>query len=656
MRMKESPVATGAHAALEELERIAPGAPLLALGQTIFWDEPMKAGLAQALRRNGFNRRFIAGVHDTDYFAKLSSGRKQPGRFRSFPHNDTTTRGLWSAAGEFSSLFGSETVVTREKLARGGLRLDRLAHARPNFLDEATEAWGWRGIVSLDDDAPVAAEVPMRQVQKELFAALDWALNASTDLIAGAGKETAERLADDLRTLLCDARDEDENQSLAAFYERLLPDLYRFCSSSSVNVDTERTSRLLKFNRSTATSLRFRLAALFIDHRSRETARTAYDDAVHGSGIFNLARFGTGAIPFDLYIPGIGRGTVRIGTRGIVINTPRPQFLSLKKPLESIEDFASAVESKFGLDCVLVGKAVTLIGMLAAEHVFVFHEGASSYVSRSRELHRLLRDRIGGLPQLNPILRVKYETWSSMTVCCSWLRMPEPFQRAFGTEELCAPSFAQRWRGVVDEQSHLLEQLGELRRPVDLIDFLEATLGGQWSMQAEEYRSLHKSLDGFLTKLAELHRLRAENYEKHGRLKRERLAAEIAKGEHFRAKILAKFPTPDEQKERTCLAAEVDRIIGDIEICRETARTLERDQRELVHGDDVIRVHDRRNSIEIEAELKRLRLIREAVITSNGLPRANHRPSAWWFRLVCPDGLWFRETVDTAEYYLEPLT
>jgi hypothetical protein len=70
----------------------------------------------------------------------------------------------------------------------------------------------------------------------------------------------------------------------------------------------------------------------------------------------------------------------------------------------------------------------------------------------------------------------------------------------------------------------------------------------------------------------------------------------------------------------------------------------------------MLKLHDRRRSIELEAELARLRMIRQAIIASRGLKRAAHRPSAWWFRLISPDGLWFRETVDTAHCYLEPLT
>ena len=639
---------------LQELNSVAPDAPFLALGQTIFWDEPMKAGIVAAGKRLGFPRKLVAGVHDTDYFAKLPSGAHRAGRFRSLPHNDTTTRGLWSAAAEFSTLFGSETVITREMLQSSGVRISKVLAARPSFLDEATEAWGWRGVVSLDEKAPITKDVILKNLFPELQATLDWVLDSTLDVLVGEGKDKATELADFLRSQVCELS-EDSTQTLSQFYKKLLPVLYEFCSGSSVDLEATATSELLQFNRATCSSSRFELLDLFVNQATREMACKSYDSAIHGSpGLYELSRFGSGAIPFDLIIPGHGRGTIRLGTRGAVIMTPVPQFLTYREPLTSVRDLADLVEAKFGSGCVLVGKAVTLIGMLAREFVFVFHEGASSYVRSSRILHQILAQK--GFPlEMKPILRVKYDIWGAMSVCCSWLKLPEPFQRAFGTEELCAPSFSARWKEVGHEQESLLSSLSRLRRPIELIRFLDKTQGGSWQVLAEEYERLHDRLGALETSLAKIQQQRSGLYDRMRELRIMRVKAEKAKGDHFRAAIFEKSPSSSSMAERLTLTEEVERVVQSQFEARREIANLRVIQNQLVHDDEIRRIHDRRRSIELEAELKRSRLIRQAVISSKGLANSNLRPSAWWFPLVCPDGLWFRETIDTAECYLEPL-
>src|ERR1044072_479878 len=317
---------TGMGEALAELQKRSPDAPFLALGQTIFWDEPMKAGLALASRRLGFGRRFIAGVHDIDYFAKLPSGKREPGKFKSLPHNDTTTQGLWSAAGEFSSLFGSETVISKNDLHQGGLKFDKLARSRPAFLDDPTEAGGGRGIVSMDDSPPITAELPVRPVFPALKSTFDWALDETLAVLTGEGARIADGLADELRTLLCDAHEsllEDHpHPTLADLYQRLLPEMNSFVSNSRVDVENTRTTELLRFNTKTAGLARFSLAGIFANQETRKEACACYDEAVHGGGQYELQRFGTGAIPFDLVVPGKGRGTLRITKRAIIVMTP----------------------------------------------------------------------------------------------------------------------------------------------------------------------------------------------------------------------------------------------------------------------------------------------------------------------------------------------
>ena len=640
--------------ALEALEKVAPGVPLLALGQTIFWDEPMKAGVALASRRLGYKRRFVAGVHDTDYFAKLPSGKHRAGAYKALPHNDTTTRGLWSAAGEFSTLFGSETVITRDALASSGLRVDRLKEARPGILDDATEAWGWKGIVSLDEYAPITAHVPLPQIFPELFSTFDWALKSSVEDLTGECQTMAEDVASELRAQICDAN--EPHLTVSGYYKELLPKFYSLCANADVPLEATTTTELLKFNSATCGLPRFELVDLFANQETRATASRAYDEALRGgSGQYELARFGTGAIPFDLVIPGVGRGTIRLGTRGAVIMTRVPQFLSYKKPLTGVADLAKLIEEKFGPDCTLVGKAVSLIGMLAREFVFVFHEGASSYVKLSRKFHQLLAQNLGRELKMNPVFRVRYDSWTALAVTCSWIRLPEPFQRAFGTEEICSPSLSNRWVEVAGEQDDLLRKLGKLRRPIDLIRFLDESLGGSWHRLAEEYQALQSKLQALTTTLSTIRTQRLALYDERRRLRRARVEAERLKGEHFRAKIFEKDPTPEDLAERHRLELELEKVIHAATQLQAKALEFRHQQQELVSSDAVLRVHERRKQVELEAELKRLRIIRGAYTTAKGLVLSSRRPSAWWFPLVSPDGLWFRETVDQARCYLEPL-
>ncbi len=642
-------------AVLEELDVIAPDAPFLALGQTVFWDEPMKGGVSLQARALGSKRRLIAGIHDTDYFAKLPRSKVRSGSFKTFPHNDTTTKGLWSAAGEFSTLFGSETVITKEALQAAGLRTAKLQAARPGYLDQATEAWGWRGIVSLEDPAPITAQVKLDPVFRELHATFDWALNTTVESLRGASEEAGKAKLNEIHADFCGIA-EGPSQSLSNYYESLIPSFYKFTAGVEVDLETTRTTRLLTFNTKTCHLPRFEIAGLFAAQSTRAEAARAYDESLQGpSGVYELSKFGTGAIPFDLIIPDEGRGTIRLGTRGAVIMTRRPQFLSFKKPIESIAELAAAIEAKFGKECVLVGKAVSLIGMLAREHIFVFHEGASSYVQLSKKFHQLLRDRLGFGGTIHPILRIRYRAWDALEGTCSWFRLPEPFQHAFGTEELCSPSFAQRWRSVVESQKTLLKELGRLRRPTELIDFLDSTHGGAWKTLAQEYRSLHDVLALVQEQVDATRKSRDHLYNRRRQLKVASVTAEHALGDHFRAHIFGVTPTAEAIAERGRLEGVLHEVRRDLHHLKQSFIELRVQQQEVVQDPKVLAVHERRRAIELEAELKRLRLVRDAIISSQGLERASLRPGAWWFPIVSPDGKWYRQTIESADYYLEHL-
>ncbi len=638
---------------LSELERLAPGVPCLALGQTVFWDEPMKASVALALRRTGSSRAFVAGVHDTDYFAK-STARGEKGGFKSLPHNDTTTKGLWSAAGEFSSLFGSETVVTREALQAAGAKLSRVQSERPGYLDEVTEAYGWRGVVSLNPQPRVTAEKPLAPLFPTLFGTLEWAVNESLSLLSGPRRAASAAAAERLLSIACDAAEGRESLTLGDYYRRLLPALYDHTAGEPVGVETTATTELLRLSPETAGRPRFRLLELFLDPVSGPAARAAYDRAIEGSEIYPLERFGVGALPFDVVVPGVGRGTLRLGSRGGLVMTPTPVGFSYKTPPRTAAELAAVLERRFGPGCVVVGKAVTLIGMLAAEFVFVFHEGASGYVHRSRGLHRALAE--AGYPvSVHPILRVGYEPWDALAECCAWFTLPEPLRRPFGVDELSGCSFADRWREVAADQKALLDRLAELRRPLDLIRFLDSELGGTWSCLASRYEALHEQVGRLNDRIAEV---KARKREVSARLKAiaaERQALEREKGEHWRARIFERQPSEDDRQERDRLAAQVADTLRRTAAAREEWRSLQREQDAIASSPEADQGRSLRGTIAFEAELARLKLVRNAVVASRGLEKAGHRPSAWWFPLVCPDGAWFRATARSAHFRLEPL-
>ena len=116
---------------LETIRNQYPKVPFLALGQTVFWDEPVKAVWRRLLDIYLPGAVLIAGVHDTDYFAKTSAHVSDSQKFIALPHDDGQTRDLWSAAGEMSALFGSESVPTRSMFLKRGVPFDWLGKSYP---------------------------------------------------------------------------------------------------------------------------------------------------------------------------------------------------------------------------------------------------------------------------------------------------------------------------------------------------------------------------------------------------------------------------------------------------------------------------------------------------------------------------------------------
>ncbi|MBM4085502.1 MAG: hypothetical protein FJ272_11985, partial [Planctomycetes bacterium] len=165
--------------AIETIQRLRTDlarAPLLAMGQTVFWDEPVKALLRRVLDELAPDVEMLVGIHDTDYFSRLRQ-TKSTGRFVLTGHDDGPTRDVWVAAAEAAQLFGSETVISRALLSEHGVAVERAAGEgeRDAFLAEATAAWGWRGVAMDAHEAPICAAIRVKDALPKLVELLRWA-------------------------------------------------------------------------------------------------------------------------------------------------------------------------------------------------------------------------------------------------------------------------------------------------------------------------------------------------------------------------------------------------------------------------------------------------------------------------------------------------
>ncbi len=627
---------------LRRLREEAPGVPLLALGQSVFWDEPLKAMLPILAEAVNEPVSLVAGVHDTDYFAKLPGGVESDKRFIALPKNDGSTRDFWSAAGEFSALFGSETPVTREALAAAGVSIDRIARGDADALDKATEAWGWRGIAYNNASPKVTSEVPIHHAFDAIESTFAWALEQSRACLEEG--EPSDIVIDQLRTILCDARDGCPGQTLAEFYECMLPRLHQIVTGRPSQAEITRTGKLLRLNKETAGLPRFAFVDLFLNPQTADEAKQAYDDAIAHSEVYTLDKFGTGAIPFDLVIPGEGRGTIRLTPKMLVVMTPDPKFIKLEKPVESIHDLAAVVENAFG-NVVLVGKAITLIAMMAAEYVFAFYEGASMYVAQTRKMIEALKEREIEVTA-KPILRIELDAWDALKNTNRWFRLPEPLRGPFGADVVSGATIASAWKCVSDQQQKNLDALGKARTVSDLLQALQAMRGGRWQTLREEYESLRKKMSPFDAVVRDYNSQIASTHERLREIKARWAVAERLRGEAFRN---------GKHEERDKLGDELTGLRLERRDLWDRLSDIRRQKSEAASAPEVRAIRDRRLKIEREAEIARLRTVREAIMATIGMEKTSRRPAAWWFPLVCPDGKWFEGQLCDVRLRLEPL-
>jgi hypothetical protein len=667
---------------LSELQTRYPNATLLALGQTVFWDEPMKATLNRLAQACGYRFPFLLCVHCTDYFAKISRPMRTDRQIVALPHNDGTTRDLWSAAGELSCLFGSEVIPTRQRYVNAGVAFDKVAKWHPDgeqvFTDRMTEAWGWRGLVHTEYQSVIVHEICLQHVLEPLRELLQWGFEQSLHLLpAHLRQQARSTVVDQIFAWIDEFAERHPNQCLSALYQWLFPRFFQMLGAPIDNVRTDCSANLLKFTPDTALLPRFQLVDIFLNPQTRSVAEQAYNEAVADSEIYTLDRFGEGAIPFDLVIPKRGRGTLRVTDRWLIVETEPAVAIPLEQPVRSVLQLAQVLMQHFANPVTLVGKAVTLVSMLAREFLFVMNEEGSPYVWRTRKMNHYLRAH-GIQWDIHPILRLVYPTWDTIGgEHCEAIALPEHLAEVFGKREICTTEFAARWRNVVETQKKLLETIRQLSSPRELLEFLAQREGESWDTLREEYDRHLAALREMRQQAETIHRHIHSLYAQIEQWKREYQRIEIAKGENYRETIKPLKERLWELAQRGVHAGrEVERIWDEIRQYEEARKSFDRElqqrrewiaaaraevarlkpQRQMLErGEQNQRTRQRVKEIEWQAELRKMELVRRAILVADGLVHTNHRPTFWWIPLVDPSGGWFDRITQGTEIYLEEI-
>jgi hypothetical protein len=544
-------------------------------------------------------------------------------------------------------------------------------------LDRATSAWGWRCVVR-GGEPVVVRDVPVEEVLGPLRELLDWGVEESASCLHGReaqdrAREFGRRLARRVRETAADP----DVLSLSDLFLRLASWLWDADALRSgappaqprPGVVFTRLSDLFRLDRATARRPRFRLLDLFLDPATAEAARRAYDTAVEGAPGYALEEFGTGAIPFDLYVPGRGRGTLFRLDGHLVAHTNPRTVIETDRPVCTSACLARRLEEQVAPGAVVVGKAVALAAMLVSEFVFVLNETGSAYLPRTARLIRGLRREGLDFPA-KPVLRVRYRAWDALRAVNVRFRLPDHLAQAFGARCVTGREFARRWRCAVRDQERLLHRLRSLRGPADILSFLSLSRQDVWYDRLREYNSaqerllkVQREVSGMKRRVQDLRdqedMLLAEQQdmeERAGRLNRGALrpARRRLDVETHAAERLA-HEVDRLRKEHAQMVDRIGRCRAERDKVRAERRDLTQKFRRLEGGEEAREARRVMARVERAAERERLDLARRAILTAEGLPHADLRPSAWWFPLVDPSGAWFGEVRRTAQFRLERL-
>ena len=662
-------------AALEGLQERWAGVPLAAFGQTVFWDEPTKGVLLPMLEAYYPDAELMVGPHDADYFGKGPVLPDSPG-FAILERNDGPTRDMWASVGEVSALFGAEIVPTRALLSAAGVNLQRLESSRyARLVRRRTTAAGWRAIVETTRNGVVFRDVKTAEVLPLLLELLSWALEETLARIDCPRSPQHRARADALLRLVRETAAAPGHERLAELYRDLWPAMYRQVAGvEDGRLRLTTTCEVFRFNRSTCHLPRFRLLDLFLNPKTAPACKEAYSLSLVGSGIYDLDRFGSEAIPFDLVVPGRGRGTITPAHGHLLIHTHPHIVIDVPRRIESAMELAEVVEGALGPEVALVGKAVALAYMITSEYVFVLNQGGSPYVSRTREMARRLSEK-GICCPLNPVLRLHYPTWDALRASDVRLRLDPDMAAAFGARSLSARQFAASWRDVVRRERRLLHRLGRIRRPVELMELLSRHGHAEWIQRAQQAREANETLLRIQSAVTasktvaynlrqETKALRAEVdalQRKRGELSR-RIKSYSARLCRASMTEMSSCPSgvntgceEDAVREREAVDSRLKALRCRIRKLEMERRAETMSYRTLETGEEARHARCTMRRLGMRAEAARLLLASRAVRVGEGLSYTHCRPTAWWFEVVDPERGWLEAFVDGTQLSIEEM-
>lgn len=659
---------------LREAERASSDAPRLAriigelpkhghifsFGQTVYWDEPMKAVVIEQMSRHGIDAPFIFGVHDTDYFSKAHSAVPHDGGFTIIKRNGGSTANVWTAACETATLLGCEAAPTISDYISCGIPISELAkHSDEGnliLIDRWTEAWGWRAIIHNSKCGPVTGYVRLNDVLPKMKELIKWAVESTLRMV-DAPSDAQRSAAEGMLKLVDECAERVSlNASLSEFYMCLYRRIVEgLIGRQPKNLSTTRSLDFFRFNSNSCSLDRFKLLDIFLSPHTRGLATFAYNEAVAGTGIYPLSEFGEGALPFDLVSTQFGKGTVCIDGNWLIIlvgaNGKRSEVKACE-PITNRLSLARCIEEAFGKDCALVGKAIMTPIMLCSEGVMVLSETGSAYMHIVRRFVSGLREA-GVRLSLSPILRVCYPTYDAMRSLNFKLRLPPHLAKFIGGDVVSGDEFALSWRDAVKLANKTIEGMLASPSPWSTFELIEHGAGDgeaeqlRWQLEAtsDQLRRLGREIDSLVM---ECRWLTNEERNLVKQLMNLQLQCSLLKrrssthaGEHEKLK-----------SERQKLSGRVRELQNELRKLHSRRRDAVHRLRALVYSDEAFKLRLMRRELYLKVFDLRLSLARDALLTA-ALPYSNFRPCAWWLAVIDTDGKWWQSIVELARARFE---